>query len=102
MKYVLDEKDRARPWYKGMSNMEKEEIDEWFKNECRAALMIGVELLVFGIVGIVLWLISPDNPNRESLLYLIMGVNIGMGFMVLIMLECSYRHVKLTKEEKDT
>lgn len=102
MKYVLDEKDRARPWYKGMSNMEKEEIDEWFKNECRAALMIGIELLVFGIVGIVLWLISPDNPNRESPLYLIMGVNIGMGFTVLVMLESSYRHVKLTKEEKDT
>ena len=100
MKYVLDERDKSKPWYKGMSNMTEEEMNEWMKRECKSALIVSIELLIMGIVGIVVYFISEDKAKALNVIYLIAGIIAGMGLLTILIITSQYRHMILVKEER--
>lgn len=102
MKYVLDEKDRMRPWYRGMSNMTDDEMDHWFREQLK---LLGILIaMVLGMIGLytVLTLTSSHMEDYEKELFLTGTICLMTGVMIaeLSVIPSMLRKMRLVREER--
>ena len=97
---VLDDKDREKPWYKGLSNMNDDEIDGYWKKECRSAMWLIVEMLILAVIGVILMFI--DAGAGEKTMLVIMGADAVVLMVVMSVLDGEHKRIKLVREERRT
>lgn len=97
MKMVLDETDRKKPWYKGMYNMNDEELDEYWREERKNAIVIVFEMLILIVVGVIFYFI--DEENGKNVIFLTIGMDIVLLFLVITVLDNLRTRIRLVKEE---
>lgn len=97
---VLDDKDREKPWYKGLSNMNDDEIDGYWKKECRSAMVVIVEMLILAVIGVIMMFI--DAGAGEKAMFLIIGADAILLMVVMLGLDGDYKRIKLVREERRT
>ena len=100
MKMILDDKDRSRPWYKGMVNMSEEDIDEWWKGQLRSIKIIIMEMLVIAMFGVICYFLSDDKQNILEVIYTLIGFDMALGMVILVCYDGNRKRMRLLKEER--
>lgn len=101
MKYVLDNGDKKRPWYKGMDNMTPGELDDWIRFQRTEFYKIMVLLVITPVLMAITYaLFNTDKDGLYEYMMIVTGICLGMFLVELTALMEQYKRVRLVKEEK--
>lgn len=104
MKYVLDDRDRSRPWYKGMNNMTPGEMDDYWKAMVKSALLL---LLMIGgmiVCTIVIIALSTNSDltydDKEKMAACLICFMAGLSVAEVSGVLEIRKRIRMVKEEK--
>jgi len=102
MKMVLEEKDRRRPWYRGMADMTPGEIDDLWKSTLKSVAIITVMFAVMLAVYIlIIWLDSETwKDNSGKVIGLSLGIMLTHIMYSFCYIDTLRQRRKLVKEDK--
>lgn len=102
MKWVLEEKDRRRPWYCGMGNMTPGEIEDYWKSALKSVatltVLMAVTLALY--IGIMFFDSEMWEKDGDKMIGVCVGVIVTHAMYCFCGIDTLRQRRKLVKEEK--
>lgn len=100
MRLALDDKDRIRPWYKGMNNMTPGEMDDWLTFQRKEFYKVMALMVIAPAILMVVYALNMDEKGVYEYTLIVSGICLGMILLSLEAILTQYKRVRLVKEEK--